>query len=131
MGKLDFNELNFNYARSSGKGGQNVNKTNTKALLTWPIEKSNSIGFYHRKRFIERYPNFINTNGEVVLSSQEHRTQTLNREECVKKLNRMIENTRFEQKARKATKPTRGSVDRRIKSKKLKGLTKKLRREKF
>ena len=131
MNKLDYNELNFNYARSSGKGGQSVNKTNTKALLTWHLEKSNSIGIYHKQRFKERYSNLINNDGEVVIASQEHRTQTLNREECVKKINKMIESTRFEQKKRKPTKPTRGSVDRRIKSKKLKGLTKSLRREKF
>lgn len=131
MSKLDYNELNFNYARSSGKGGQNVNKTNTKAMLTWNLERSGSLTLYHKRRFKERYANSINVNGDVVLSSQEHRTQTLNREECIKKINRMIENTRFEPKKRKPTKATRGSVERRIKTKKLKGLTKKLRREKF
>ena len=131
MSTIDIKELNFNYARSSGKGGQNVNKTNTKAYLSWDITNSPSIYPNHKKRFIERYSNFINANGEFQIFSQEFRTQTLNREDCIKKLNQMLENTRFAPKQRKATKPTKNSINRRIKTKKIKGLTKKLRREKF
>jgi ribosome-associated protein len=125
-----YHELKFSYARSSGKGGQSVNKTNTKATLVWNLNDSASLDIAHKKRFKERYSSQISEDGSIVIHSQSHRTQTLNKEECIKKLNQMIYSTRFAPKKRKSTRPTKGSVERRIKTKKLKGLTKKLRREK-
>lgn len=130
MKSVDYSELNFSYARSSGKGGQSVNKTNSKATLTWNLNSSMSLNTQHKNRFKEKFSNQLNADGILTIHSQNHRTQTLNKEECIRKLNKMIDVTRFEQKKRKSTKPTRGSVEKRIKTKKLKGLTKKLRRQK-
>ncbi|OUR97351.1 hypothetical protein A9Q84_13585 [Halobacteriovorax marinus] len=131
MIQLDPSELSYSFSRASGKGGQNVNKLNTKATLTWNLFHSKSINYSIKLRFKEKFSNMISDAGQVVITSQKHRTQTLNKGDCLDKLMNYLSKVEFAQKARKATKPTRGSKEKRLKSKKLNGLNKKLRQEKF
>jgi ribosome-associated protein len=82
------------------------------------------------ERFYKKYGNRISADGVVTLTSQEHRTQHMNISEVVKKLHEMIEVIALPPKVRKPTKPTKSSVNNRIKSKKSKGDIKKSRQEK-
>lgn len=129
--KIPASEYELSYSRSSGAGGQNVNKVNTKATLRWNALKSETLPPVVLDRFINKYKNKISDEGVLTLSSQAHRTQHLNTAEVIKKLHEMIESIAHPPKLRKATKPTKSSVNERIKTKKSKGDIKKLRSEKF
>lgn len=129
--KIPANEYELSFSRSSGAGGQNVNKVNTKATLHWNALKSQSIPPAVLDRFLLRYKNKINDEGTLTLTSQEHRTQHMNIEAVIKKLHEMIESVATAPKIRKPTKPTKSSINERIKSKKSQGEKKKSRREKF
>lgn len=131
MIQIDPSELTYSFSRASGKGGQNVNKLNTKATLSWNLFHSKSINYSIKMRFKEMYSNMISEDGTVLITSQKHRTQTLNKGDCLEKLLNYLSKVEFPKKARKATKPTRSSKEKRLKTKKLKGLNKKLRQEKF
>jgi len=122
-------ELNFSFAKSGGAGGQNVNKLNTKAILTWFIDNSSAISGAHKKRFKQKYSKYINSDGAVKISSQRYRTQTKNINDCLEKLNNLLEKTKKPAKKRIETKPTKGSIRRRISDKKTKGELKKKRQK--
>jgi len=124
---IPFEELTFSYSRSSGAGGQNVNKVNSKVTLEWLIDASPSIPLEIKVRFKERYKNFITIDGRVMITCQESRSQKMNQDECLKKLHRMLEVVRLPPKPRKKTKPKRSAVLDRLNSKKISGLKKRLR----
>ena len=111
-------ELNFTFARSSGAGGQNVNKVNSKAVLRWNPGTSRSIPFDVRERFYLRYGSKLTTEGDLVLMSDVHRDQGRNVADCLDKLHEMLNSVAFAPRKRRATKPTYGSKQRRLKSKK-------------
>lgn len=126
---LPVKELDFQFSRSSGAGGQNVNKVNSKVTLRWNLRKSKSLTNAIKKRFEESYPRKISEEGVVQITSQRFRTQARNIADCVEKLHSMLEDVRQAPKYRVKTKPTRGSVEKRIKSKKNKSDTKKNRKK--
>lgn len=130
MKKLPRSEVSFSFSRSSGAGGQNVNKVNSKAMLHWNLTQS-SIPEEVKARFRERYAGFITQDGEVQITSQETRNQKDNVEDCFERLERMLEQVWRAPKKRKATKPTWGSVQKRLQSKKLDGIKKQLRKKDF
>ena len=115
---IPLKELNFTFSRSSGPGGQNVNKVNTKVTLHWPVAESPSIPEPVRRRFLERFPNRINSEGEVVLASQRYRDQGRNVADCMNKLREMLAQAATAPRKRKKTRPTRGSKERRLREKK-------------
>ncbi len=129
--KIPSHEYELSFSRSSGAGGQNVNKVNTKATLHWNVLKSTSLPASVHDRFLKKYQNKISVEGLLTLSSQEHRTQHMNIASVIKKLHDMIESVALPPKIRKATKPTKSSVNERIKEKKSRGSTKKMRSEKL
>ncbi len=124
-------EVTFTFSRASGKGGQNVNKLNTKANLSWNIYNTKLITYREKENFKSKYPNSIKEGGVVLVTSSLHRTQKLNKDECLRKLMKMISKAKEFKKVRVKTRPTRSSQEKRIKEKKSKGQTKKLRQEKF
>lgn len=87
---LPMDKIDFSYARSSGPGGQNVNKLNTKAELRFHVMTADWLPIEVRQRLFEYQANKINKNGEIVVTSQESRTQSSNREDCVLKLQTMV-----------------------------------------
>jgi ribosome-associated protein len=127
--KVSEKELEFSFSRSSGAGGQNVNKVNTKVTLIWDISASKSIGLYIRKRFEEKFSGFITNSGLVKIISQRYRTQPRNISDCIEKLHHMLSQVAQPQKKRIDTKPTKGSIKRRITGKKNKSDIKKTRRK--
>ena len=121
-------EFTFQFARSGGPGGQNVNKVNTKAVLRWNVVESPSLPGAVRHRFLSRYKNRINDDGELVLSSERYRSQSRNCEDCLEKVREMVAAVRLPPKVRRKTKPTRAAKARRMDSKKRQSQKKQSRR---
>lgn len=106
-------ELQFSFSRSSGPGGQNVNKTNTKAILHWSVKDSLFLDAESKHRFMSLFKNRINIAGMLVLTCDEYRDQKRNMDTCLNKLKNMIFIARAKPKKRYATKPTKNSQIRR------------------
>jgi ribosome-associated protein len=111
-------ELHFTFARSSGAGGQNVNKVNSKAVLRWYPGTSAVLGEAAKGRFMARYGAKLAADGAMVLMSDRFRDQGRNVADCLDKLKEMIASVLKPPKVRRATKPTFGSKQRRLKAKK-------------
>jgi ribosome-associated protein len=121
-------ELEFTFVRSSGPGGQNVNKVNTKAVLRWSVKQSSSLPAPVRQRFLTRYARRITATGDVVITSQKFRDQGRNAADCTMKLQSLVDAVWAEPVKRKATKPSRGAVVRRQESKRRQSQKKQSRR---
>jgi ribosome-associated protein len=106
-------ELHFTFVRSSGPGGQNVNKVNSKAVLRWNVMASPGLPEGARGRFVSRFGNRLTDAGELVLSSQRFRDQRRNEQDCLDKLREMLSTIARPPKRRRKTKPTRASIERR------------------
>lgn len=115
---IPLDELTFSFARSSGAGGQNINKVNSKATLYWNIEDSLSCPEAVKERFKKRYSQTITSEGIVQIVSQRHRTQKANIDDCIEKLHALLLSVAHPPKERKATKPKRSAIERRLQSKK-------------
>lgn len=98
--ELPLHRMEFGFARSSGPGGQNVNKVNTKVEVRFVVDGADWLPLDVRGRLKEYEANKINTRGELVVSSQEHRTQSDNKKECISKLQEMIFEAYLEPKQR-------------------------------
>ena len=122
-------EFEFTFVRSSGPGGQNVNKVNTKAVLRWGVKRSPSIPEPIRQRFLTRYARRVTVTGDVVITSQRFRDQGRNAADCALKLQELVNTVAAEPVKRKATKPSRGAVVRRQESKRRHSQKKQSRRQ--
>jgi ribosome-associated protein len=121
-------ELRFSFARSSGPGGQNVNKVSSKAILHFDVRNSPSLPDDVRARFLDRYASRVTNAGEVVIHSEEFRDQPKNIQACCDKLKGLILAVLKPPKKRRPTKPSRGSKVRRLKDKKARAEVKQGRR---
>ncbi|MGH7128425.1 MAG: alternative ribosome rescue aminoacyl-tRNA hydrolase ArfB, partial [Planctomycetaceae bacterium] len=88
--RVPMSEFSFTFMRSSGPGGQNVNKVSTKARLRWPVAESESLDEAIKERFLERYRSRITTEGDFLLTSQRYRDQAHNVTDCLEKLREML-----------------------------------------
>jgi ribosome-associated protein len=111
-------ELTWQYARSGGPGGQNVNKVASKAVLRWAMADSSSVPAAVKDRLRAAHPAYVTTEGEFLVTSQKYRDQERNREDCRQKLTAMIRRAATPPRPRKATKPTKASQRRRLADKK-------------
>ncbi len=105
-------EIELTYVRSSGPGGQAVNKVSSKARLRWNVFTSHTLPFAVRKRFLDRYGSRVTIQGDLLLTSDQHRDRMMNRDECLDKLRKMLLDVAYPPKLRKKTKPTKGSKER-------------------
>lgn len=127
--KIPLREFRFSFARSSGPGGQNVNKVSTKATLRWPVLTSPSLPDSVRERFLAKYRRRVTAEGELVITSQRFRDAGRNVADCLEKLRAMLAEAAVTPKTRKPTKPTRASVRRRLERKRQHARKKQLRRK--
>lgn len=130
MKRVPREQCRFSFSRSSGAGGQNVNKVNSKATLHWDLNTA-TLPADVMERLRARYGGFITQENELQITSQENRTQKDNVEDCFERLERMLENVWRAPKKRKATKPTYSSVLKRLNSKKKDSEKKRGRSEKY
>jgi ribosome-associated protein len=122
-------ETEWSYARSGGPGGQNVNKVSSKAVLRWRAAGSEiPIPLAAWARMKENFPSRFTAEGDVLISSQEHRDQERNRQACVEKLVGMIRDSLVTPTVRKKTKPGKGAKRRRLADKKQNSAKKQSRR---
>ena len=127
--RIPFSEFTFTFTRSSGPGGQHINKVNSKVTLNWKIDESPSCPPLVKERFKVKYSRYIIDSGEVQISSQVNRSQKANIDDCIEKLHGMINDVRIPPKMRKPTKPKRSAVLKRLQSKKIDSEKKRLRKK--
>ena len=120
-------ELRFSFVRSSGPGGQNVNKVNSKAQLRWSVVGSAALPDDVRARLSARLARRLNDRGELVLVSQRYRDQARNIGDCLTKLRELIAAAAVPPKRRKKTRPPRSANESRLREKRA-TTEKKLRR---
>jgi ribosome-associated protein len=121
-------EIRFAFVRSSGPGGQNVNKVASKAVLRWPIVASASVPDELKARLVRRMGRRINDRGELVLASQRYRDQAKNIDDCLEKLRALLSAAATVPKKRKKTRQPRAAREARLKQKRRAGEKKQTRR---
>lgn len=121
------NEIRFEFVRSGGAGGQNVNKVATKAQLYWNVRTSHALTDEQKARIEKKLGNRMNWKGEIVLAASSERTQAQNRDRALRKLQSIVKKALYVPKARRQTKPTFASREKRLDSKKKRGEVKKKR----
>jgi ribosome-associated protein len=111
-------ELEFTASRSSGPGGQNVNKVNSKVTLKFDVRNSIILNEEEKGILLNKLASGLSTKGVLILTSQDKRSQLQNKEDAMTKLDAVLTKAFVKKKVRKATKPSKGSVQKRIKKKK-------------
>jgi ribosome-associated protein len=111
-------ELQFKAVRSSGAGGQHVNKVSTKIELTFDVSGSNALSDSEKERLLSKLENRLTKENVLLMQCDESRSQHKNKELVIKRFLETLKNALRVPKKRKKTKPSRSSVEKRLKSKK-------------
>lgn len=120
-------EIDIHAMRSQGAGGQNVNKVSSAIHLQFDIPASSLPPFY-KEELLKLKDQRISQDGVITIKAQQYRSQEQNREDALARLTELIQSVAIPRKKRRATKPTKGSKQRRLESKTKRGKLKTLRR---
>lgn len=129
--KIQPGEIRFDFVRSSGPGGQNVNKVATAVQLRFDARSSNSLTPEVKDRLMRLAGNRLTRNGEIIIEASRFRSQQMNRDDALERLARLIEKASVPPKPRQKTKPTAGARLRRLETKRRHSATKQLRTKKL
>jgi len=122
-------ELKLEFIRSSGPGGQNVNKVATAVQLRFDVLESPGLPIDVRRRLVRLAGKKMTDDGVLVITARRHRTQAANREDAIERLVTLIKKAAAEPKSRKKTKPTQASKERRLQDKRHRSKIKRLRKD--
>ncbi|MCM4150412.1 aminoacyl-tRNA hydrolase [Arenibacter sp. N53] len=117
-------ELKFKAVRSSGAGGQNVNKVSSKVELTFDLENSDALTELEKNRLLKKLSSKLSKENLLLMQCEETRSQHKNKELVIQKFLETIQVNLVVPKRRKKTKPTRSAIEKRLKSKKRAALKK-------
>ena len=120
-------ELTFHAVRSSGPGGQHVNKASTKIGITWDVKDTASLSDEERRRVLDRLATRIDSGGVLRVTAGERRSQLQNRAAALERMTQLVRDALRVQKPRKKTKPSRTAMEGRIAAKKRRSDLKKKR----
>ena len=120
--------LQFTAARSGGPGGQHVNTTNSKVTLRVSINAIRGLAHDQRERLVERAGHLLTAAGDLVIHAESTRSQQRNREQALERLRSLIASSLPRPRKRKATRPSRGAVERRLQGKRERSQKKQRRR---
>ena len=123
---IEENELQFSFIRSSGPGGQNVNKVATAVQLRYDVKES-PLPLEVKERLRHIAASRITSDGDLLIEAKRYRTQEQNREDALNRLTELLQSAFQKPKARRKTKPTAESKEKRLKVKKQRGEIKKMR----
>lgn len=126
---IDESELQFEYIRSSGPGGQNVNKVATAVQLRFDVESS-SLSNAVKQRLVKLAGGKMTNDGVLILEAKRFRTQEKNREDAIRRFTSLVQKSAKKPKKRIKTLPSKASRERRLKAKKRRGNIKRIRQDK-
>jgi len=124
-------ELTFKTSRSGGKGGQHVNKVSTKVELNFDLKSTSLFTDEEKVRIFLKLANRINSDGILQIITEEERSQIKNKERSIQKLLILLKTALFIPKIRKASKPKKSAIEKRLKSKQITSLKKISRRNEW
>jgi ribosome-associated protein len=124
---IPIDELEFRASRSSGPGGQGVNTTSSRVELRWDVMTSRVPTGAQRELLLERLGHRLTDDGVLILHGSEHRSQHRNREAVIARLQAIVADAIVPPTPRRATRPTRASIRRRMDAKRARSRTKGLR----
>lgn len=127
--KVPYGEINIDFVRSSGPGGQKVNKTSSKAQLRWNVGVSAVFSEEQKTAIREAAGNRLNTEDEIILSEQNERSQYQNRDVVIKRLQQLVAEALTPKKERKPTKPSKAQKRQRLDDKRRQGEKKRSRQK--
>ena len=116
--KLIF-ELKFKAIRSSGAGGQHVNKVSSKMELSFDVTNSESLSEQEKQRLLQKLENRLTKENYLILQCGETRSQHKNKQVVIRRFFDILKKALYVPKKRKRTKPSKSSVEKRLKSKKI------------